>query len=385
MKLVTAFLLSLYCYAGFAQTPVNIGQTVQLHSAILNEERTIFIYLPDGYAQTTARYPVVYLLDAETHFLHTATSAAFLGLLGQMPKCIVVSVANTDRARDMTPKPAVPDKDFPGGGGSDTFLHFMTKELLPYVQSHYRTDPFKVLAGTSLSGLFAINTFVKDPFAFNAYIAASPALWWDEQAVVNRSENTLKTVINKNRFLFISLCDGDSKVLQESTQRLLTTLKTRQQDSLHYQYLYIPGENHNSSPLKSFYAGFEWLYNDWQIESVGTLDSLQQHYNYLSAKYGYTIEIPEAQINSLGYNLLFSGRHAEAIKAFKLNTEKNPGSANAWDSMGDAYKLSGDLQSAKASYSKGCAIAKQTNDINASSMCNNLAEVIKLISQKGKK
>ena len=122
----------------------------------------------------------------------------------------------------------------------------------------------------------------------------------------------------------------------------------------------------------------------WQLESASTLESLKAHNNVLSSKYAYTIEIPETQINSLGYNLLFNGKHAEAIQAFKINTEKNPGSANAWDSMGDAYKVSGDLQAAKTSYEKGCAIARKTNDINAASMCSNLAEVVKLISKKGK-
>jgi len=349
---------------------------------VLNEDRNILIYLPDGYKQSTATYPVIYLMDAETHWFHTGSSAAFLALLVKMPKAIIVGIVNTDRARDMTPHPAIPDKDFPGGGGSVKFLSFINEELKPYITAHYRTDPFTILTGTSLSGLFVINTFITEPNAFNAYIAASPSLWWDKRAVVYRAEQMLNKPVYRNRFLFFSLCDGDSPELQGSTQVFMKAVKSRKADSLHWNYIYIPGEDHNSSPLKSFYDGFEWLYKGWAGNNINTLNALKQHYAHLSKKYEYAVNIPETDINNLGYSLLFSGHQQEAIPIFRLNTEKYPQSANAWDSMGDAYKVNNLLDSAKMAYEKGCGIGKQTNDVNAGGMCANLAKVIEMIKEK---
>ncbi len=49
--------------------------------------------------------------------------------------------------------------------------------FLSLFQVMKRNTPW--LAGTSLSELFVINSFITQPDAFNAYIAASPSLWWD--------------------------------------------------------------------------------------------------------------------------------------------------------------------------------------------------------------
>ena len=384
IKYLIVFLLlgSSFFVTGQQEKPVNVGLSISIHSKVLNEDRTILIYLPEGYQESSVTYPVVYLMDAETHWLHMGSTIGFLSLLGEMPKVIIIGITNSDRARDMTPHPAVPDKDFPNGGGSELFLTFINKELKPYIKAHYRTDPFAILAGTSLSGLFVINTFITQPDAFNAYMAASPALWWDSKAVMYKAEKILKTSFRNNRFLFVSLCDGDSKALQESTRYFMKDLEDRPLDSLHWQYLYIPKENHNSSPLKSFYAGFQWLYEGWQPKSLNTLEGLQQHYQFLSKRYEYSISIPETEVNNLGYSLLFSDKKQQSIEVFKMNTEKYPNSPNAWDSLGDAYKFNNQFDLAKNCYEKGCALGKQTNDINTPSMCSNLVEINKIIEQK---
>ncbi|HEY0732734.1 MAG TPA: alpha/beta hydrolase-fold protein, partial [Chitinophagaceae bacterium] len=56
-----------------------IGKRDGLQSKILNEQRDLLLYLPPGYESDTAtRYPVVYLLDGDTHF-HSVT-----GILDQL-------------------------------------------------------------------------------------------------------------------------------------------------------------------------------------------------------------------------------------------------------------------------------------------------------------
>ncbi len=191
----------------------------------------------------------------------------------------------------------------------------------------------------------------------------------------------MQTPISRNTFLFVTLCDGDSKELQASTHDFEDILRSRPSASLHFEYLYIPGETHNSSPLKSFYAGLQWLYNGWQSENPTSLETLQQHYEGLAKKYGYPIAVPESEVNALGYKFLFSSKKLEAIPIFKSNTDNNPESANAWDSLGDAYKMNSQLELARQSYEKGCSIGIRTKDLNTSSMCSNLAEVKKQIEQ----
>ena len=60
----------------------------------------------------------------------------------------------------------------------------------------------------------------------------------------------------------------------------------------------------------------------------------------------------EAELNNRGYQLLNQSKNAEAIEIFKLATERYPNSANAWDSLGEGYALSGDEKKAITSFKK---------------------------------
>ena len=82
---------------------VVIGDTVQLQSNTLKESRTLLIAKPAGYDNGTDRYPVLYLLDGETHFRYTAAIVDFLAANDRIPQMIVVGIASGD-SRKRTPR-----------------------------------------------------------------------------------------------------------------------------------------------------------------------------------------------------------------------------------------------------------------------------------------
>ncbi|MFL6247373.1 MAG: hypothetical protein ACJ74H_15185 [Thermoanaerobaculia bacterium] len=61
-----------------------------------------------------------------------------------------------------------------------------------------------------------------------------------------------------------------------------------------------------------------------------------------AAAAGTSLALPEDVVNLAGYNLLGTGRAADAMRMFELNVEAHPQSANAYDSLADAYVASGD-------------------------------------------
>ncbi|CAM2063816.1 Serine hydrolase [Sulfidibacter corallicola] len=61
-------------------------------------------------------------------------------------------------------------------------------------------------------------------------------------------------------------------------------------------------------------------------------------------------ELREGRINALGYQLLEAGLTAEAIEVLKLNVTSFPRSANAHDSLAEAYLAHGDRQKAASHY-----------------------------------
>lgn len=64
----------------------------------------------------------------------------------------------------------------------------------------------------------------------------------------------------------------------------------------------------------------------------------------------------EAELNQYGYQLVGENRLDEAIKMFKLNTERYPNSANVWDSLGEAYALKGDKENAIKNFKKALSL-----------------------------
>jgi len=66
--------------------------------------------------------------------------------------------------------------------------------------------------------------------------------------------------------------------------------------------------------------------------------------------------VAESEINTLGYRLLRRQLVNEAIAVLKLNVEAYPQSANVYDSLAEAYLLSGDKDKAIENYRRALAI-----------------------------
>jgi predicted alpha/beta superfamily hydrolase len=76
---------------------------------------------------------------------------------------------------------------YPTSGGADRFLDFIQTELIPEIDRRYRTEACRIFTGHSLGGLIAIYILVNCPEMFQAYIASSPSLWWDDQHTLRQA------------------------------------------------------------------------------------------------------------------------------------------------------------------------------------------------------
>jgi len=64
----------------------------------------------------------------------------------------------------------------------------------------------------------------------------------------------------------------------------------------------------------------------------------------------------EAELNIYGYQLINQGQHDKAIEIMMMNTKRFPKSANAWDSLGEAYALKGDKENAIKNFKKSLSL-----------------------------
>ncbi|NNE67438.1 MAG: DUF2911 domain-containing protein [Pyrinomonadaceae bacterium] len=84
-----------------------------------------------------------------------------------------------------------------------------------------------------------------------------------------------------------------------------------------------------------------------------------------------------AQINQVGYQLLGLKRFDKAIAVLKKNTDSDPTDANAFDSLGEAYKLKGDKINAVKNLRKALSLNPAPNvKANSEKLLKELGETI---------
>lgn len=258
IQIVVLILCSSFLYSQETKKPFTIGETVILDSKILSQERTLNIYLPEGYEENdTISYPVMYLLDGSSNedFIHVVGLVQFFNLQLAMPKTIVVGIANIDRKHDFTFPTTIPDliKDFPTTGGSEKFIRFLAEELQPYVAEHYKVSDKKYLLGQSLGGLLATEILFKQPELFTNYIITSPSLWWDDQSLLHQADGYL----SKNRLKrTVYLAVGKEHPVMVKDAKQLASILTKNKDKFEVVFRYFEKENHATILHNSLYGAF---------------------------------------------------------------------------------------------------------------------------------
>ncbi len=367
----------------FAQeNQITIGSIDSLHSKTLNEQRKIWVHLPESAkTQKQKKYPVLYLLDGRGHF-HSVT-----GLIRQLsavngnmifPEMIVVGIPNTDRFRDLTPT-HTGDSINPSGGGKN-FSAFLEKELLPYVDDKYPTSSYRTLVGHSLGGLTAINILMKHPNLFSNYLAIDPSLWWDDQKLLKEAIPALEKSKFEGKSLYLSIANtmpkgmNTNSVVKDTTRgtqhirsilKFAETATKNKQNGLHFAYKYYEEDSHGSVPLISEYDGlrfiFSWYdFKDWwkfydpasKSTAQELLDLITAHYKNVSKRMGYQILPQEQKMNDIGYTFMGREAYDKSYAFFNLNIQNYPKSANVYDSMGDYYMSQSDTTKAKEFFTK---------------------------------
>lgn len=132
------------------EIPQGLLEEHHFTSALLGNERRVWVYTPPGYQTTQKEYPILLLLDGEEYanatIIPTQTILDNLLYENCIPACIAVLVETLGSTR------------YEELGCSRPFVHCLTQELLPWVRQRYAatTDRAQVtIGGLSASGLAA--------------------------------------------------------------------------------------------------------------------------------------------------------------------------------------------------------------------------------------
>lgn len=393
--LLIILLLTFVTLAAAQDISPPIPQKLVVHSNILNEDRTIWVRTPHGYESGKDLFPVLYLTDGDGHINEIGNSIDFLVDNGRMPSLIVVGIMNTDRTRDLTPthsseKDASGKENAPTSGGGDRFFDFIQTELMPQIEKRYRTAPYKIFAGHSLGGLMAIHILTSRPDMFQAYLAVSPSLWWENQHTLHQAQAFFAAHDELNKTLFFSL-GNEGAGMRGGFEELKKALTAKAPKDFHWASEQFPDENHGSTVLRAHYAGLRSIFADWEMPRddkgmpIGGMSGIEQHYQGLSQRYGYPVPVPENLLNIFGYQLMGDKQSDEAIAVFQRNVQLYPGSANVYDSLADGYESAGKLDLALQNCEKAVEVGTRTNDKYLDQFKDHLKRVTEKVKTGGTK
>ncbi|WP_394748876.1 alpha/beta hydrolase-fold protein [Spongiimicrobium salis] len=341
-----------------------IGSAYTMTSKVLKEERTYIVGLPDSYHDTKNSYPVLVLLDGEVRFHSHSGIINQMARGRQVPEMIIVAITNVDRVRDYTPSKYLVNlngssavRNHSTSGGSAAFLRFIEEELLPEIDKNYRTNAYRTLVGISHGGLLVGSSYLSPQSSFDAYVSMDPSFWWDNQLIVKQIDQVPLAQLAGKKF-YLSTADNYKnferiphvfKANINSHELFNAKLKNKGVDPAHIQFDYFKEENHWTVALLSLYQGLQFIFKDLQQPALHTA-SLEEIITQYKAMYNGKFTPPEHMINALGYRLISQKQHNKALQAFLWNTEHYPNSWNAFDSLGEMYKIMGDSQKAIKNY-----------------------------------
>jgi predicted alpha/beta superfamily hydrolase len=227
----------------------------------------IYVALPNGYQDSTRRYGVVYLLDADYSFAIARNVVEHLSDRNHLEPLIVVGIAyggplqyRLNRTRDYTPTHSPdggygPEMQKHSGGGPD-FRQFVSRDLIPFIERTYRTDGRRALVGHSYGGLFTTWTLLTTGATlFDRFIVVSPSLWYDERMIFSVSpKEPLKGKV------YLAVGSIENSLMATDLRRMAAALR-KNHKSLAVRDEILDDETHNSVFPSAFSRGLRWVFD----------------------------------------------------------------------------------------------------------------------------
>jgi predicted alpha/beta superfamily hydrolase len=255
MKTTINFLLVLFLVSNSISAQVKYEN---FQSTKLGEERQIKIQLPRGYnANEEKSYPVFVVLDGDYLFEAVAGNVDYYSYWEDMPEAIVVGVNQAETQYDDCLYSE--QNSLPVEAGA-RFFEFIGMELLPYIETNYRTVNFKVAVGHGNTANFINYYLLKSNPLFQGYIVVSPEL---APLMLEYIPESL-TKIQSKIFYYLANSGADSKSLKQMTEALHTDLSAIENENLSYSFNSFENSTHYSAPAHAIPNALQNMFNVFQ-------------------------------------------------------------------------------------------------------------------------
>jgi predicted alpha/beta superfamily hydrolase len=374
---------------------VSLGELTSIKSTILKETREIQIYLPPSY-NSQKKFPVLYVLDGQRYFLNGISFQQNLTWQHVVPEFIVVGIPTDNQKRR--------NLFFQN---STKFIQFLEKELIPKINSTYKTSDESIYFGWEMAAGLGFEILASKTNLFSGYLLSSPTHLTKEREL--SLQRMLSTKVHSTYRIYSTLGQKENWAAQ-SMELLDSIFKTYTSKNRIWKYNLSKTDNHYTTPLTTINEGLKLFFNDYkplrfysinEYIKFGGIKSLKIHYNNRGKRYQTFKDI---HVDTKHYLLLqtikennfklfqqliqqLNGKsfikeyyknprwHRRFIIFYLENNELNeaktminfslkkyPNSSILLFTKGDFYKKLGDTKSTKLWYKKAIEVAYSNNE-----------------------
>ncbi len=311
MKFFFTFILLLCPTALFAEQ-------ISLNSRYFEQKQIIEVHLPESYHSNTKRhYPVLYVLHGQWDT--QLTNAILTTLQGDIPEFIVVGIHG--KGAKLAPTGAI-ENNTPSNKQGHQFRHYINNELLPYINTHYRSANYAMLVAHSNAGRMGLEYLLNGTTFANDYITVSPSL---DDGYINRLATAAKAL---NGFLFISLAD-EGEHMEQPFDKL--TAQLSEQQTLNLVTKKYPNYGHQSSKAIALVDALRARFAHWQPNSQtkkAGFTPFMAHYAKLEAEFGFKVSPQQDDLLRLMAYFAVEGQQQEVNQFIEfISKHTNEGDA----------------------------------------------------------
>jgi predicted alpha/beta superfamily hydrolase len=222
---------------------------------------------------------VVYTLDADYSFALAHNIIEHFTDRGDLPQMIVVSIAYEGASQDQTiyrinrVRDYAPTRQQLGGYGAEInkfsgegvkFAQFLREELIPFIDSNYRTkDKDRTIVGHSLGGLFGTFMLFTQTEVFQRYILVSPSLWWSGYSGLRYEAEYAEKHADLSARVYYGIGGEEesyARPMVSTMEKLVATIEARAYQGLALKSDVLRSENHNSVFPGALVRGLRWVF-----------------------------------------------------------------------------------------------------------------------------
>lgn len=358
------------------------GERITFPSTFLKQAETFDVYLPKSFStdSDTTRYPLIITMDGwalsqtvsgiSSHLMNTAALpnsvviALHTDVWAMLPSTYVLSTDNW---------PADPKSRLANAfknnadNAAEPFWQFLEKELLPFLEEHYRTNHFRTLVGMSPTAYMTLHTMLEGPDLFNAYIliAAIDILglgYTKDKDFADEIIDAAKKGALNNKFLYVASAEFESRrePRHYDNAKKLNQGLSKHTDKLSFKVENIDNFGHYPVAIPAFTNALNLIFPRGDFQKFQAFDKapgeiiskIVKYYTSLSERYGVTINVPTDiarnpnSLRSIGYKLLKREDYIQAEQAFSLWISISDKDPNAYFWLSRVLAAKGELEKA---------------------------------------